>query len=73
MLEHCVLENKHAMEAEHTHEWASKAKDRLEEVRARAETWDERVRGFAQEKPLAAVFCALMGGYTLARMSSWWR
>lgn len=61
------------MEAEDTHQWAVKAKDTLEEVRARADTVDERVRGFALEKPLAAVFCAMLGGYTLARMSSWWR
>jgi hypothetical protein len=61
------------MEAEETHNWAHKAKDTFEDARARADTWDERIREFAREKPLAAVFCAVLGGYTLARLSNWWR
>jgi len=63
----------HAMEAEETQDWAHKAKDKIEGVRARAETWDDRIRDFAREKPMAAVFCAVLGGYTLARLSNWWR
>jgi hypothetical protein len=61
------------MEAENTHDWAGKAKETYDEVRERAESWDERVKQFAQEKPLAAIFCAVAGGYALARLSSWWR
>lgn len=62
------------MQAEETtQDWAHKAKDKIEGVRERAETWDERIREFAREKPLAAVFCAVVGGYTLARLSNWWR
>jgi hypothetical protein len=62
-----------SMEAEQTHEWADKARDTFDDVRAQAETWDERIKTFAREKPLAALFCAVVGGYTLARVSSWWR
>ena len=61
------------MEAENVQEWVGKARDKLDDVRARTETWDERVREFAREKPLAAIFCAVAGGYVLARLSNWWR
>lgn len=59
------------MEAIDTQEWASKANDKLEELRVRAETWDVRVREFAREKPLTAVLCAMLGGYALARLTTW--
>jgi hypothetical protein len=63
-----------SMEAEQTqHDWADKARDTFDDARATVETWDERVKQFAREKPLAALFCAVVGGYTLARVSSWWR
>lgn len=62
------------MEAEQTAaDWAGKAKETFDGVRASAETWDERLKEFAREKPLAAVLCAVVGGYTLARLSNWWR
>jgi len=61
------------MEAENIQEWAGKARDAVDEVRARAETWDERLKQFAQEKPLAAIFFAVAGGYALARLTNWWR
>jgi len=62
------------MEAEQTQpDWANKARDTFDGARASVETWDERIKQFARDKPLAALFCAVVGGYTLARVSSWWR
>jgi len=60
------------MEAEHTLDMTQKhARERIEAVRARAEGWDEKLRAFAREKPLAAVFCAAVAGYALARIATW--
>jgi hypothetical protein len=59
------------MEAENTLEWSEKARDTLDQVREQASSWDERLRTFAREKPLTAVLCAVVGGYALARVSTW--
>jgi hypothetical protein len=59
------------MEAENTVNWTAKAQDTIEELRTRADGWDVQVRTFAREKPLVAVLCAMLGGYTLARLATW--
>jgi hypothetical protein len=59
------------MEAENKLEWTEKARDTLGQVRDQAGSWDERVRTFAREKPLMAVLCAVVGGYAIARVSTW--
>jgi hypothetical protein len=59
------------MEATNTVDWAAKAQDTIEQLRTHADTWDVRVRDFAREKPLAAVLCAMLGGYALARLTTW--
>jgi hypothetical protein len=52
-------------------EWAGVSRNTLESVRERAEGLDTQLRTFAREKPLAAMLCALAGGYVLARLSTW--
>jgi len=52
-------------------DWVDKTKDTLDTVRTQAQSWDEQLRAFATEKPLAAVLCAVAGGYVLARISTW--
>lgn len=59
------------MDTQNALEWTEKARDTLDEVRERAEGWDDRLRSFAREKPLMAVLCAALGGYTLARLATW--
>lgn len=59
------------MDTQNALEWTDKARSTLDDVRVRAEGWDERVRTFASEKPLMAVLCAALGGYTLARLTTW--
>jgi hypothetical protein len=59
------------MEAENTTHWTAKAQDTLGELRTRADGWDVQVREFARERPLAAVLCAMLGGYALARLATW--
>jgi hypothetical protein len=60
------------MEATNTTlEWAHKANDKLDELRSRADGWDTQLRAFAREKPLTAVLCAMLGGYALARLTTW--
>lgn len=55
----------------HSLDWVDKTRDTLDSVRSQAQGWDERLRTFAYEKPLAAVLCAVAGGYVLARLSTW--
>ena len=52
-------------------DWVDRTKDTLSTVRTQAESWDSQVRSFAREKPLAAVLCAVAGGYVLARLTTW--
>jgi len=59
------------MEANEPLNWSAKAQDTLGELRERADGWDDRVREFAREKPFMAVLCAVLGGYALARLSTW--
>jgi hypothetical protein len=59
------------MQTESTAEWVGKARESLDEIRERAEGWDDRVREFAREKPLVTVLCAVAGGYVLARLVTW--
>lgn len=59
------------MEAKQALEWTAKAQDTIDELRGRADGWDTRLRDFAREKPLAALLCAVVGGYALARLSTW--
>jgi hypothetical protein len=59
------------MDAEIRQEWTNKASETLQGVRENTERWDEKLRAFAQEKPLLAVLCAVVGGYTLARLTTW--
>jgi hypothetical protein len=57
-------------EAQPITEWLDSARGQLEEVRERATEWDESVRRFTREQPLAAVLLAATGGYLLARIAS---
>lgn len=59
------------MDAEIRQDWTNKASETLHEVRESTERWDEKLRAFAHEKPLLAVLCAVVGGYTLARLTTW--
>ncbi|MEY4580575.1 MAG: hypothetical protein RL701_5278 [Pseudomonadota bacterium] len=59
------------MEADNKLEWTDKARDTLDQVREQAGSWDDRLRTFAREKPLMAVLGAVLGGYALARLSTW--
>lgn len=59
------------MQTENTAEWVGKARESIDEIRERAEGWDDRLRTFAREKPLMAVLCAVAGGYALARLVTW--
>jgi hypothetical protein len=52
-------------------DWAEVSRHTLENVRERAQGLDTQLRTFAREKPLAAMLCALAGGYVLARLSTW--
>jgi hypothetical protein len=54
-----------------TQEWVDKTRETISQVTSRADTWDSQLRTFASEKPLAAVLCAVAGGYLLARLSTW--
>lgn len=54
-----------------TQEWVDKTRDTISHVASRADSWDTQLRTFAQEKPLAALLCAVAGGYVLARLSTW--
>jgi hypothetical protein len=53
------------------HEWVDKTRETFSQVASRADTWDTQVRTFAREKPLAALLCAVAGGYVLARLATW--
>jgi hypothetical protein len=53
-----------------SHQWLDKARDTYDQARMQASTWDEKLKRFAQEKPLTAILCAVAGGYTLARLSA---
>lgn len=54
-----------------TQEWVDKTRDTISHVASRADSWDSQVRTFAREKPLAALLCAVAGGYVLARLATW--
>jgi hypothetical protein len=54
-----------------TQEWVDKTRDTISQVASRADSWDSQVRTFAREKPLAAILCAVAGGYVLARLATW--
>jgi hypothetical protein len=55
----------------HALEWVDKTRDTISSVAQRADSWDDQLRSFAREKPLAALLCAAAGGYVLARLSTW--
>ena len=57
-------------EAQAIHEFLDQARGQLEEVREQATRWDESVRRFTREQPLAAVLIAATGGYLLARIAT---
>lgn len=52
-------------------DWVDKTRDTISHVTSRADSWDSQLRTFAREKPLAALLCAVAGGYVLARLSTW--
>jgi hypothetical protein len=51
--------------------WVDKTRESLSNVASRAEGWDEQLRNFTREKPLAALLVAVGAGYVLARVSTW--
>jgi hypothetical protein len=57
-------------ETENVHQWLDKARDTYDQARLQASGWDDKLKAFAQEKPLTAILCAVAGGYALARLSS---
>jgi hypothetical protein len=52
-------------------DWVDKTRDTIDQVASHADSWDTQLRTFAREKPLAAILCAVAGGYVLARLSTW--
>jgi hypothetical protein len=57
-------------EAQPIQEWLDSARGQIEEVREQATQWDESVRRFTREQPLAAILLAATGGYLLARIAA---
>jgi hypothetical protein len=56
------------IEAQHIEHWVEQARESLDVTRERATEWDEKIRTFAQERPLSALLMAFTGGYVLARV-----
>jgi len=57
-------------EAQPINEWLDQARGQIDQVREQATRWDEQVRRFTREQPLAAILIAATGGYLLARIAA---
>jgi hypothetical protein len=58
------------IEGQPIHEWLDQARGQLDDVREQATHWDESVRRFTREQPIAAILLAATGGYLLARIAA---
>jgi hypothetical protein len=58
------------IEPQATTQWLEQAREQIEEVRVQATRWDDSLRRFTREQPVAAILIAATGGYLLARIAT---